>query len=97
MTRPVIGIIGNHHLINDQYSTHAGGTMNSEAVAEVSGGLPLVIPADPRFVCVAELMEVCDGFLFTGGGPTCTPRNTASRRQRRMAPSTAPATPSRCR
>jgi len=73
MTRPVIGIIGNHHLINDQYSTHAGGTMNSEAVAEVSGGLPLVIPADPRFVCVAELMEVCDGFLFTGGRPNVHP------------------------
>jgi putative glutamine amidotransferase len=48
--RPVIGIIGNHHLINDQYSTHAGGTMNSEAVAEVSGCMPLLIPSDPRFV-----------------------------------------------
>jgi putative glutamine amidotransferase len=73
MTRPVIGIIGNHHLINDQYSTHAGGTMNSEAVAEVAGGLPLVIPADPRFVCVHELMEVCYGFLFTGGRPNVHP------------------------
>jgi hypothetical protein len=48
--RPIIGIIGNHHLINDQYSTHAGGTMNSEAVAEVSGCMPLLIPSDPRFV-----------------------------------------------
>jgi putative glutamine amidotransferase len=73
MPRPVIGIIGNHHLINDQYSTHAGGSMNSEAVAEVSGGLPLVIPADPRLVCVDELMEVCDGFLFTGGRPNVHP------------------------
>ncbi len=73
MTRPVIGIIGNHHLINDQYSTHAGGTMNSEAVAEVSGGLPLVIPADPRFVSVDELLEVCAGFLFTGGRPNVHP------------------------
>ena len=36
MQRPVIGIIGNHHLINDQYPTHAGGTMNSEAIAEVA-------------------------------------------------------------
>ena len=33
MARPVIGIIGNHHLINDQYATHAGGAMNSQAVA----------------------------------------------------------------
>ena len=58
MTRPVIGIIGNRHLINEQYSTHAGGTMNSEAVAEVSGCLPLLIPADPHFVSVEELLEV---------------------------------------
>jgi putative glutamine amidotransferase len=73
MPRPVIGIIGNHHLINDEYPTHAGGTMNSEAVAEVSGGLPLIIPSDPRFVDVADLLEVCDGFLFTGARPNVHP------------------------
>ncbi|MEQ8367378.1 MAG: gamma-glutamyl-gamma-aminobutyrate hydrolase family protein [Roseicyclus sp.] len=71
--RPVIGIIGNQHLINEQYVTHAGGSMNSQAIAEVSGGLPLVIPADPNLVSVAELMEVCDGFLFTGGRPNVHP------------------------
>lgn len=73
MARPVIGIIGNHHLINDQYPTHAGGTMNSEAVARVAGCMPLLIPADPRFVSVSDLMEVCDGFLLTGGRPNVHP------------------------
>jgi len=73
MSRPVIGIITNSYLINDQYPTHAGGTMNSEAVAEVAGGLPLMIPSDPRFVQVAELLEVCDGFLLTGGRPNVHP------------------------
>jgi len=73
MGKPVIGIIGNHYLINDEYPAHSGGTMNSEAVAEVSGGLPLVIPADPRYVQVPALMEVCDGFLFTGGRPNVHP------------------------
>ena len=73
MARPVVGIIGNHHLINDTYATHAGGVMNSEAVACVSKCLPLLIPADPRFVSVAELMEVCDGFLLTGGRPNVHP------------------------
>jgi putative glutamine amidotransferase len=67
MARPVIGIIGNHHLINDQYETHAVGRMNSEAVAEVSGAIPMMIPSDPRLVCYNDLMDVCDGFLFTGG------------------------------
>lgn len=73
MTRPRVGIIGNSYLINDQYPAHAGGTMNSEAVAEVSGAMPLLVPADPRFVTVPELLESFDGFLFTGGRPNVHP------------------------
>ncbi|GAB4538976.1 MAG: gamma-glutamyl-gamma-aminobutyrate hydrolase family protein [Ruegeria sp.] len=73
MSRPVVGIIGNSYLMNDQYPTHAGGTMNSDAVANVSNCLPLLIPADPRYVDVAELLEVCDGFLLTGGRPNVHP------------------------
>ncbi|MCC5983746.1 MAG: gamma-glutamyl-gamma-aminobutyrate hydrolase family protein [Rhodobacteraceae bacterium] len=73
MHRPVVGIIGNSYLINDQYPAHAGGSMNSEAVAEVAGCLPVVIPSDPRLVSVAELLEVCDGFLLTGGRPNVHP------------------------
>ncbi len=73
MTRPVVGIIGNHHLINEEYSAHAGGAMNSEAVAQVSDCLPLLIPADPRLVSVEELLEACDGFLLTGGRPNVHP------------------------
>lgn len=72
-TRPVIGIIGNPHEINGRYLVHGAGEMNSAAVAEVAGGLPLVIPADPRLVSVAELLEVCDGFLLTGGRPNVHP------------------------
>lgn len=73
MTRPVVGIIGNSHLINDQYPAHAGGTMNSEAVSEVAGCIPLLIPSDPRLVSVGELLDVCDGFLLTGGRPNVHP------------------------
>jgi putative glutamine amidotransferase len=58
MARPVVGIISNSHLINDQYPAHAGGTMNSCAVAQVSGCVPLLIPSDPALVSVEELMEV---------------------------------------
>lgn len=71
--RPVVGIIGNMGLMNDTYPVHATGQMNSQAVAEVSGCLPLVVPADPRFVQVAELLDVCDGFLLTGGRPNVHP------------------------
>ena len=73
MARPIIGIIGNHHLINDQYEVHGGASMNSEAIASVSEALPLLIPADPRFVKIEDLLESCDGFLFTGGRPNVHP------------------------
>lgn len=73
MTRPRIGIIGNSALLNETYAVHAGGQMNSVAVAEVSGGIPLVIPADPALVSVEELLETFDGFLLTGGRPNVHP------------------------
>jgi putative glutamine amidotransferase len=71
--RPVVGIIGNSYRINDSYPVHSGGTMNSAAVAEVAGCLPLIIPTDPRYVAVEELLELCDGFLLTGGRPNVHP------------------------
>ena len=73
MTRPIVGIISNSHLLNDEYPVHAGGVMNADAVAQVSGCMPVLIPADPAHVSVAELMAQCDGFLLTGGRPNVHP------------------------
>jgi len=73
MARPVVGIIGNSYLLNEQYPVHAGGQMNSDAIAGVSGCIPLIIPSDPRHVSVGELLEICDGFLLTGGRPNVHP------------------------
>jgi len=73
MGKPVIGIIGNRYLINDQYPAHAAGEMNTAAVAQVCGALPLIVPTDPKFVNVDDLMDVCDGFVFTGGRPNVHP------------------------
>lgn len=73
MARPIVGIIGNSHLINDSYPAHACGTINTEAVAHVAECLPLLIPADPRYVGVEELLDTCDGFVLTGGRPNVHP------------------------
>ncbi|MEM8731367.1 MAG: gamma-glutamyl-gamma-aminobutyrate hydrolase family protein [Pseudomonadota bacterium] len=73
MGRPIVGIIGNAHLINEEYEVHAGGALNSAAVATVADCMPLLIPADPRYVSVEELLETCDGFLLTGGRPNVHP------------------------
>ena len=67
MPRPIIGIISNHHLINDEYSVQGAGMINISAVADVAEGLPLLVPADPETVQLEDLLEHCAGFVFTGG------------------------------
>jgi len=73
MARPIVGIIGNSYLLNDQYPVFAAGKMNTDALVSVSGVMPLVVPSDPQVVSVEELLEVCDGFLLTGGRPNVHP------------------------
>ncbi len=75
MARPVVGIIGNHYLINEEYPVHAGGHMNSAAVRDVCDALPLVVPSDPDMVDIADLVVACDGFIFTGGRPNVHPKH----------------------
>lgn len=69
MPRPAIGIITNRHVISEEYIVHGGGLINTEAVAQVAGCVPLMVPADPKHVDIADLMEICAGFMFTGGRP----------------------------
>ncbi|PIE15085.1 MAG: gamma-glutamyl-gamma-aminobutyrate hydrolase [Rhodobacterales bacterium] len=71
--RPVVGIIGNQYLIDGDYPAFAAGEMNIEAISKVADCLPLTIAASPRYTSVAELLEACDGFLFTGGRPNVHP------------------------
>ncbi|MBP7001981.1 gamma-glutamyl-gamma-aminobutyrate hydrolase family protein [Amaricoccus sp.] len=73
MAKPVIGIIGNAHLINDEYAVQAVGVSNVEAVADLTGAIPLIVPSLPRVGAIADLMEACDGFVFTGGRPNVHP------------------------
>jgi putative glutamine amidotransferase len=71
--RPVVGIIGNSHLINDRYMVHGAGQTNSQAIAEVSGCVPLIVPSDPALFSIPDLLASCDGFLLTGGRPNVHP------------------------
>lgn len=71
--RPIVGIISNHYMINDEYPAHSNGAMNTDAVSHVSRAVPLTFPADPSVVKIEELLEVFDGFLFTGARPNIHP------------------------
>lgn len=75
MRKPVVGIIGNAALLNNEYPVQAVGVSNVDAVALVAGALPLIVPSLTRAVDVASLMDVCDGFVFTGGRPNVHPRH----------------------
>lgn len=66
-SRPVIGVIANAIRINDRFPASAAGEMNLCAVRHAAGCLPMIMPALPEAVDVAELLEACDGFVFTGG------------------------------
>ena len=69
MRKPVVGIIANSFMINDQYPAQISGTMNVEAIARVAGAVPIIIPALPECVDIDEIMGVCGGSRVTGGRP----------------------------
>lgn len=73
MSRPVVGIISNSYLVNDQYPVHAAGTMNITALSQVAGVVPVIIPSEPDLLSIDDLMASCDGFYFPGGRPNVHP------------------------
>ncbi len=73
MRKPVVGITANYYLLDDQYPVQTTGHINIEAIAQVTGAVPMVIPSLPDCVDIDEVMDVCDGFLFTGGRPNVHP------------------------
>ena len=84
MTRPIVGIISNTAIINDQYEVDGSGKMNAEAISDASGAIPLIFPANPRLLSVNELLETCDGFLLTGDDLMYTQRNMVNWKRLRM-------------
>jgi putative glutamine amidotransferase len=49
------------------YAVQAAGMRNLEAVAEAADCLPIIVPGMPEAGEIAELLDLCDGFLLTGG------------------------------
>lgn len=75
MRRPIVGIIGNKDVLESDYEVQETGIINITAIREVTGALALMVPSLP-FADegeMQELMQACDGFLFTGGRPNVHP------------------------
>ena len=65
--RPVVGVTGSRLLAEGTYNVQSAGMRNLEAVAEVADCVPIIVPGMPDASETAELLDLCDGFVLTGG------------------------------
>src|SRR6201991_3763320 len=66
MKRPVVGVIGNAHRIENRFAVQMVGERNLRAVADVCGALPLMFAAAPEITDIGALLDVVDGVVLTG-------------------------------
>ena len=66
MKRPVVGVIGSMHLVENRFPAQRVGERNLRAVADVVGALPLMFAGSPEITDIDALLEVVDGVVLTG-------------------------------
>ncbi len=71
--KPVVGVSGNGYLIDGEYPVQASGVHNIEAISDVVGAVAVILPSLPHVNAVDDILDVCDGFVFTGARPNVHP------------------------
>lgn len=66
MRKPVVGVIGNAHRVENRFQVQMVGERNLRAVAEVSGGLPVMFAGAPDITDISALLDAVDGIVLTG-------------------------------
>ena len=66
MSKPVVGVIGNAHLVENRFPAQMVGERNLRAVADVTGALPLMFAGTPEITDIDALLDTVDGILLTG-------------------------------
>jgi putative glutamine amidotransferase len=66
MARPVIGVIGNYHNLENRFSVQLAGENNLRAIADVADALPLIFAGNPKVTDISDLLDAVDGILLTG-------------------------------
>jgi putative glutamine amidotransferase len=66
MRKPVVGVIGNTHVVENRFPAQMVGERNLRAIAQVSNALPLVFAAAPDITDIGALLDTVDGILLTG-------------------------------
>lgn len=67
MSKPLVGVIGSAHLVEDRFPVQMTGVRNLRAVADVAGAMPLMFAGEPDITDIGALLDVVDGILLTGG------------------------------
>ena len=78
MKRPVIGVIGNAHTVEDRFAAQLVAERNLRAVANVAGALPLMFAGSADITDIGALLEVVDGILLTGARANIHPTRFGS-------------------
>jgi putative glutamine amidotransferase len=66
MSKPIVGVIGNRHVIENRFAVQAVGERNLNAIAEVADALPLMFAGLPKVSDIDTLLGAVDGILLTG-------------------------------
>lgn len=66
MTKPLVGVIGNAHLLHDRFNVQLVGEKNLRAIADVADALPMIFAGSPDITDLGALLETVDGIVLTG-------------------------------
>lgn len=84
--RPVVGVIGNTHVVENRFPAQICGERNLRAVAEVSQAMPIMFAGAPEITDVGQLLEIVDGVLLTGARANVHPTHFGSEPHPRHEP-----------
>ena len=66
MRKPVVGVIGTAHRVENRFTVQMSGERNLRAIADVTGALPLIFAGAPEITDLSALLDTVDGVLLTG-------------------------------
>ena len=84
--RPVIGVIGSAHRVENRFTAQRVGERNLRAVAEVTGALPLMFAGTPAITDIGALLDTVDGVLLTGARANVHPTRFGEKEDPRYEP-----------
>ncbi len=73
MKNPIVGVVTNNRVLDDGYQLTGAGIYELDALRNISGVVPILIPAVRGVVSPEEALELCDGFYFPGGRANVDP------------------------